>query len=382
LDEYPALYPFCKTQSDQVFVRPPKADGYFRKSFPLPEGPGYYFFVSFCKPISLFQLDIDHTNFEELTNDLAQRLNARVEKDRIKLPEAYASGVFSFVILPNGMHVNIADFIFNQDCLINRQKTHEQYYILRFHDLTIPDMLEIRIGNEWLKETRTSRQIAYLSNTLTEWAYFAAKGTIYKGINILFNSTGLAEQLGVAQLEDVLSTYLSLEIDNINREPLDIEYKRLMQEIMDVEETNPLRLAVIQNRVMLLIERFFLRLYERRKNHYFHVPMSKADIDRVMQVEATLTKDIFEPAPTINQLARMVSISESKLKKDFKLIYGLPVFEYFQKVRMQAAKDKLLGGNYSVKEVAMELGYSNLSNFTIAFKKEFGLLPSKLLSSN
>jgi AraC-like DNA-binding protein len=48
---------------------------------------------------------------------------------------------------------------------------------------------------------------------------------------------------------------------------------------------------------------------------------------------------------------------------------------------MQAAKDKLLAGNHSVKEVAMELGYSNLSNFTIAFKKEFGLLPSKLLAT-
>ena len=35
----------------------------------------------------------------------------------------------------------------------------------------------------------------------------------------------------------------------------------------------------------------------------------------------------------------------------------------------------------AVKEVAMELGYSNLSNFTIAFKKEFGLLPSKLLTT-
>ena len=80
---------------------------------------------------------------------------------------------------------------------------------------------------------------------------------------------------------------------------------------------------------------------------YFNVPLSKADIDRVMQVEAVLTRDIFEPAPTINQLARMVSISESKLKKDFKLIYGVPVYEYFQKVRMQAAKDKLLvGGSF------------------------------------
>ena len=109
--------------------------------------------------------------------------------------------------------------------------------------------------------------------------------------------------------------------------------------------------------------------------------MSKADIDRVMQVEAVLTKDIFEPAPTISQLARMVSISESKLKKDFKLLYGVPVYEYFQKIRMQAARDKLLAGGHSVKEVAMELGYSNLSNFTIAFKKEFGLLPSKLLTT-
>jgi AraC-like DNA-binding protein len=78
----------------------------------------------------------------------------------------------------------------------------------------------------------------------------------------------------------------------------------------------------------------------------------------------------------------MVSISESKLKKDFKLIYGVPVYEYFQKARMQVAKDKLLSGDVSVKEVAMELGYSNLSNFTIAFKKEFGLLPSKLLTTN
>jgi AraC-like DNA-binding protein len=180
----------------------------------------------------------------------------------------------------------------------------------------------------------------------------------------------------------VLSAYLSLQVENVHREPLDGEYRRLMQEVADVDDENPMRLAVIQNRIMLLVERFFLRIYERKRNALFNVPLSKTDIDRVMQVEAVLTKDIFEPAPTINQLARMVSISESKLKKDFKLIYGIPVYEYFQKVRMQAAKDKLLSGDHSVKEVAMELGYSNLSNFTIAFKKEFGLLPSKLLTAN
>ena len=332
----------------------------------------------------MFQFDYSYTDYEQLMNELAQRLNVPVINHQLTFPEAIGSGSLIFVRLPNGIHVNIINVRMNQDWLICRRKIREEFYILRFHELTIPDTLEIRIGDERLKESHTIRSIAYLTNTLSDWAYLGSKGTIFKGIDVLFDANWLAGYLGVQDIEDVLSAYLSLQVENVHREPLDSEYRRLMQEVVEVQDnndSNPMRLAIIQNRIMLLIERFFLRIYERKKNSYFNIPLSKADIDRVMQVEAVLTRDIFEPAPTISQLARMVSISESKLKKDFKMIYGSPVYEYFQKVRMQAAKDKLLAGNHSVKEVAMELGYSNLSNFTIAFKKEFGLLPSKLLAA-
>ena len=328
----------------------------------------------------MFQFDFAYTDYERLINELAQRLNVPVINNKLIFPEPIASGSLTFVKLPNGIHVNIINCKMNTDWLICRRKIKEQLYTLRFHELTNPDTLEIRIGDERLRESNTSRSIVYLTNSLSDWAYLGATGTVYKGIDVLFDANWLAGYLGVQQIDDVLSTYLSLQVENVHREPLDSEYRRLIQEIVEVETVNPMRLAIIQNRIMLLIERFFLRIYERRKNAYYNIPLSKADIDRVMQVEAVLTKDIFEPAPTISQLARMVSISESKLKKDFKIIYGAPVYEYFQKVRMQAARDKLLAGNHSVKEVAMELGYSNLSNFTIAFKKEFGLLPSKLLT--
>jgi AraC-like DNA-binding protein len=333
------------------------------------------------KIIALFQFDYSYTDYEQLMNDLAQRLKVPVINHQVTFPEPIASGSLRFVELPNGIHVNIIHATMNQDWLICRRKIREEMYVLRFHELTIPDTLEIRIGDERVKESHTTRSIAYLTNTLSDWAYLGAKGTVYKGIDVLFNATWLAGYLGVENIEDVLSAYLSLQVENIHTEPLDSEYRRLMQEIVEVEDDSPMRLAIIQNRIMLLIERFFLRIYERKKNSFFNIPLSKADIDRMMQVESLLTRDVFEPAPTISQLARMVSISESKLKKDFKMIYGSPVYEYFQKVRMQAAKDKLLSGGHSIKEVAMELGYSNLSNFTIAFKKEFGLLPSKLLTS-
>jgi AraC-like DNA-binding protein len=45
---------------------------------------------------------------------------------------------------------------------------------------------------------------------------------------------------------------------------------------------------------------------------------------------------------------------------------------------MQKARLMLLSGNYSIKDVGYSLGYSNLSNFTLAFKKEFHKLPSEI----
>ena len=329
----------------------------------------------------MFQFDYSYTDYEQLIHELANRLHVPVVNDQIVFPEKVATGTLHFVRLPNGIHVNIVNCRMRQDWFVCRRKINENFYVLRFHELAIPDTLEIRIGDERLKESHTSRSIAYLTSTLSDWSYLAAKGTVYKGIDILFDVNWLAGYLGIGNMDDVLRTYLSLQFENIHTEPLDSEYRRLMQEITEVKEDDPMRLAIIQNRIMLMIERFFVRIYERRANVHFDLALSKTDIDRMMRVESELTRDIFEPAPTISQLAKMVSISESKLKKDFKIIYGQPVYEYFQKIRMQAAKDKLLSGGHSVKEVAMELGYSNLSNFTIAFKKEFGLLPSKLLAS-
>jgi AraC-like DNA-binding protein len=46
---------------------------------------------------------------------------------------------------------------------------------------------------------------------------------------------------------------------------------------------------------------------------------------------------------------------------------------------MGKARDLLLSGEFTVKEVGYKLGYQNLSNFANAFKKEFGVLPSALI---
>ncbi len=51
------------------------------------------------------------------------------------------------------------------------------------------------------------------------------------------------------------------------------------------------------------------------------------------------------------------------------------LYEYYQKNRMHKAKELLETTKYSVSDVGSLLGYQNLSNFSHAFKKEFGQLP-------
>src|ERR1700733_8743279 len=110
-----------------------------------------------------------------------------------------------------------------------------------------------------------------------------------------------------------------------------------------------------------------------------NVKISTEEIKRLIIVESYLVKDFSTRPPTINFLSRIAAMSTTSLKNKFKKMYGTSLYEHFQKNRMERAKILMLTHKYSIKEVGSQLGYSNLSNFTIAFKKEFKRLPSHFL---
>jgi len=74
-------------------------------------------------------------------------------------------------------------------------------------------------------------------------------------------------------------------------------------------------------------------------------------------------------------------MSSTKLKSRFKQIYGMKLYEFYNRHRLEQAKEMLKTGNFSVKQVGVNIGFSNLSNFAKAFKKEFGFLPKEVLKN-
>lgn len=78
-------------------------------------------------------------------------------------------------------------------------------------------------------------------------------------------------------------------------------------------------------------------------------------------------------APTIEQLARETGLNQFKLKRGFKHLFGISVYAMFQRERMGCAQRLLQ--RHSVTETASLLGYSNISHFSTAFRKQHGVLP-------
>lgn len=323
----------------------------------------------------MITVEFNHTDYEEQLKHFAKSFKTNLIDGVLHFPPEFGSGYMKLIQLPNGLQGILSDYTVHQDILLQRKKITQDFYTLRFD--------EVLTGNspEDPKLVSNTRSAVFLTSTRFDGLFLSTKGTKIKGINIIFSKEWLEHFLGVEKVGNLIKKYLSLKMSAFNYEPMDTEYKRLLGEAMVIEADRTFETLIIQNRIMLLLERFFTRIYKKMSDLHFDVKVSNDDITRLMEVEAALVKDFSVPPLGINKLAKLAAMSPSKLKTSFKEIYGLPVYQYFQKHRMNKAKAMLLSRKYHVKEVGMEVGYSNLSNFAKAFKKSFDQLPSDILGN-
>ena len=125
-----------------------------------------------------------------------------------------------------------------------------------------------------------------------------------------------------------------------------------------------------------LIERFFEAI-EKRK--YINLKQSRADYFlQMVKVEKNVSGYLTTNLPLIKDLSKEFFMSESNLKKHFRMVYGKNIYEYYLNKKMNLAKEMLLNEDNSISKVAYSLGYEKMASFSKAFKKMFGILPSQL----
>jgi len=132
----------------------------------------------------------------------------------------------------------------------------------------------------------------------------------------------------------------------------------------------------LKPRMMSFLADFFTRvsaapitdLTESRILHY----------QKMKQVEDILRTFIEMQLPDMATIARTVALSISTLKRHFKIVFGMGVYEYYLNLKMEHAKWLLIEKDMTVNETAALLQYENVSSFIDMFKRHHGYSPGSL----
>jgi AraC-like DNA-binding protein len=97
---------------------------------------------------------------------------------------------------------------------------------------------------------------------------------------------------------------------------------------------------------------------------------------KARQAAEILRQRLGDP-PTTAELSALVALNESDLKRSFKSVHGATIAGYSRRKRLETARDLLAHSTLGIAEVSLEVGFANPSQFARAFRRHFGLNPSR-----
>ncbi len=150
------------------------------------------------------------------------------------------------------------------------------------------------------------------------------------------------------------------------------DMKSAVVKIFACTYTGATRLMFLKSQVTELLSHFI-------GNCAMEPAQSVGDQERkkLYQAKAILADNIAAP-PSLKELSKVIGLNSYKLKKNFKELFGVPVFKHLQNERLIKAHHLLRESDMTVQEASWAVGYESVSSFSNAFIKKFGFRPSEV----
>jgi AraC-like DNA-binding protein len=151
------------------------------------------------------------------------------------------------------------------------------------------------------------------------------------------------------------------------------DMQNAVHKIMTTQYKGSTRLMFLKSQVNELLSHFFAFLASDKA-----ACITNDERDKLFQAKEIIANNISKP-PSLSELSKLIGLNNNKLKKNFKELFGIPVFKFLQEERLNKAYELLSNNNgMSVQEIAWFVGYESLSSFSNAFQDKFGTRPNEI----
>lgn len=114
---------------------------------------------------------------------------------------------------------------------------------------------------------------------------------------------------------------------------------------------------------------------EKHKKPY--IPVLKPSDRKAIEQAKNILLNNYKTPPSIKALAKMTHINQQKLMSCFKQITGTTVYGYIKKIRMQHAGILLQTTDFTIVQIAKEVGYHGDGHFQKAFHSIYKQTPNQ-----
>ena len=109
---------------------------------------------------------------------------------------------------------------------------------------------------------------------------------------------------------------------------------------------------------------------------------SKADEDFMKKINAVIHENLSDEEFSVQQLADAMIVSRSSLYSKIKIITGMGVNDYINRLRIEQAMSLLVNTNLNINEISCEVGFTYPRYFSSTFKQMKGMTPKQFREEN
>jgi AraC-like DNA-binding protein len=300
----------------------------------------------------------------------AELLGTKVENNRVVIPEQYGKGYVAAFVFSKHIAMMVNNYLLYEEIAYRSRdyNLHKNMIFFKFQNVVseseviAPERKTTELPSVLISTMGLNADIVVPGNTHRTQIY------IIVGVNYLRELISSPEKTPVVQ--NILKNNQQLLFDQLVSPSL----QKVANEIITENMGEPFELFFYRIKAEELVCRLLSELGKREEKRIY--PLNVQDIQTIYKVRERMLENPAAPL-TIEELALLANMSQSKLKRLFKQIFGKGVFSYFQEFRMKEAARLLKEEKLSVSEVGYRLGFSNLSHFTRVFEEHIGMKPKR-----
>lgn len=316
--------------------------------------------------------EFKQTGQATLMESLATFFGSKAQKGQIILPEKWGTGKIHGLMLGGSLKLMLHRYVLKEDFTIKRMAIEDSAYNITFtfhaalpasrSDLSVGARQPIRFPSAQI----TSANIDYET-------HFEA-GTAVGSIIIALSMDELKTMFATYDKQDKLQIILSQSKAYFFEEIISPQMQKIATELLSGTLPTDFNHYYYKLKAQELIFLFITELFKRPQLRTY--PLHAADLRTVYIIRDAIIADLATP-PNLAQLAAMAHMSESKLKRIFKQIFGNSIYNYYQVLRIKQAATLIREKSYTVSEAGYAVGYSNMSYFARLFEQQMGMKPKK-----